>query len=50
MQPSACIAPEAGLRMVALFSADEILLLTHGRIAAGGTNDHKGRLVWNKGI
>ncbi len=33
--------------MVALFSADEILRLTHGRIAAGGTNDHKGRLVWS---
>ncbi|MBX9723034.1 MAG: hypothetical protein K2X81_16655 [Candidatus Obscuribacterales bacterium] len=33
--------------MVALFTADEILYSTHGRIAAGGIDDHKGRLVWD---
>jgi UDP-N-acetylmuramyl pentapeptide synthase len=33
--------------MSATFSADEILYSTHGRIAAGGINDQKGRLVWD---
>lgn len=33
--------------MGALFSADEILYSTNGRIAAGGIDDHKGRLVWD---